>query len=93
MKVNSTIFDKRMAKLFDLPQDAMDETFPFYKKTTPIRSGNARNKTKQNNLQIKSNYGYSGRLDEGWSRQAPKGFTGPSIDFLQKTVTKLAGKI
>ena len=82
-----------MDKLQDVPQDAMDDTFPKYKSETPIRSGNARRKTKQNKLKIKSNYPYAGRLDEGWSRQAPKGFTEPSIDFLEKAIDKLVGRI
>lgn len=82
-----------MKKLEDLPQDAIDKTYPQLKKETPIRSGNARNKTKQNRLKIKSNYPYAGRLDEGWSRQAPKGFTEPSIEYLDKTIQEKVGKI
>ena len=93
MKIDSSKFNKRMSKLLELPQDAMDDTFPFYKNKTPVRSGNARNKTKKNRLKINSNYPYAGRLDEGWSKQAPKGFTSPSIDFLENTVNKLASKI
>ena len=93
MKINTDIFEKRMKKLEDLPQDAMDKTYPQLKKETPIRSGNARNKTKQNRLKIKSNYPYAGRLDEGWSRQAPRGFTEPSIKYLDKTIQEKVGKI
>lgn len=93
MKINTDIFEKRMKKLEDLPQDAIDKTYPQLKKETPIRSGNARNKTKQNRLKIKSNYPYAGRLDEGWSRQAPKGFTEPSIEYLDKTIQEKVGKI
>ena len=37
---------------------------------------------------INSNYDYAGRLDKGWSKQAPKGFTDPSLDFLEKEITK-----
>jgi len=91
--INRQLFDKRMEKLQELPQKVVDETYPFYKKTTPKKGGNARDKTRQNKLQIKSEYGYAGRLDEGWSKQAPKGFTSPSIDFMERMFKKLLGRI
>ena len=38
---------------------------------------------------IKSNYAYAGRLDEGWSGQAPKGFTDPTMKEMDKIVDNL----
>jgi hypothetical protein len=95
IRVDASIFEKRAKKLEGLPQSAMEQTFPFLKKSTPKRSGNARSKTKYNRSQdkIESNYPYAGRLDEGWSKQAPKGFTTPSIGFLERAVNKLVGKV
>ena len=93
MKIDSKIFDKRMSKLEKVDTQAFNKTFPEYKKNTPIKSGNARRKTFKSGLKFKSNYPYAGRLDEGWSKQAPKGFTSPSIDFFVKTLERLVGKI
>ena len=95
MKVNSKIFKKRIKELEKVPEITMSRSYTVLKNYTPVRSGNARNRTKlqkQSNT-IKSNYGYAGRLDDGWSRQAKDGFTDPTIDFMDKTVDQLVGKV
>ena len=83
---------KEVRKMFedleDLPRDVIKPAYKFLKKETPIRSGNARNKTVLRGDTIKSGYAYAGRLDEGWSQQAPKGFTEPTIDHIDKLVDK-----
>ena len=60
-----------------------------YKRLTPIRSGNARRKTTANAKSIQANYAYAGRLDEGYSNQAPKGMTEPFEVWLEKHVDKI----
>lgn len=67
-------------KLVSLPKDAYD----FWRGITPIRSGNARNKTKLvNNKTIEANYPYAERLDEGYSKQAPRGMSEPTDKFIK----------
>tara|TARA_R110002050_G_scaffold66093_3_gene142667 strand:- start:47 stop:340 length:294 start_codon:yes stop_codon:yes gene_type:complete len=83
IKVDDSELKALFNDLRDMPELVMKETFPYYKSQTPIRSGNARNKTKRKGLTIKSDYGYAGPLDDGWSKQSPKGFTDPSIDKLE----------
>ena len=92
-KIDGNIFKRRIKKLQQLPELSMKATYPYYRSKTPIRSGNARNKTKRNGLVIRSNYAYAGRLDEGWSNQAPNGFTDPSIDYLENFIEGKVGKI
>ena len=94
-KIDTKKFDSRMNKLDDLANDMMHELYPEVKRNTPIRSGNARNKTRFNSSknQIKSGYPYAGRLNEGWSRQAPEGFTKPSIKKLPGIIRKILRKI
>lgn len=92
-RIDDRIFKKRLDTLEEVPELAMKNGYTFLRNKTPIRSGNARNKTKRNQLKIKSNYGYAGRLDEGWSKQAPKGFTDPTIDYLEKFIDTQVGKI
>lgn len=82
---------KVFTRLLDLPEDLMQQSYTYLKKKTPIRSGNARKSTKleNKNRKIHSNYAYAGRLDEGWSSQAPKGFTDPTLDNMDKIVRDL----
>tara|TARA_R100000951_G_scaffold20650_2_gene17270 strand:- start:2458 stop:2742 length:285 start_codon:yes stop_codon:yes gene_type:complete len=94
VKVDKRGFDQIMNVLDTLPADTIADTFPVYKKATPIRSGNARRNTRRRSKnKIVSNYGYAGKLDDGWSRQAPDGFTEPAIkhieEFVAKTIRKL----
>ena len=79
-----------------LPREALKT----YKKNTPIRSGNARNKTKKVGNTIIGNYPYAGVLDDGlfpnppangtgrtvngYSTQARKGMATPTIKELTK---------
>jgi len=79
--------------LEDLSRDVMKPAFKFYKKETPVRSGNARNQTKLKGQTINSDYAYAGRLDEGWSKQAPDGMTKPTIEEIDNLVDKEVRKI
>lgn len=94
MKVDSRQFDEIINVLDSLPKKAMDDAFPKYKKDTPIKSGNARRRTRRRSAnKIISNYGYAGKLDDGWSKQSPEGFTAPAIEnieeFVEKTIKRL----
>ena len=62
--------------------------YNFFVQTTPIRSGNARNKTDLKANIISANYPYAQRLDEGYSPQAPKGMTEPTIKHVQKYIKR-----
>lgn len=77
--------NKIQEKLNNLPQEAYKE----FVKTTPIRTGNARRKTKLNKDTIEANYPYAKRLDEGYSSQAPKGMTKPTEDFINKRMKQI----
>jgi hypothetical protein len=82
-----------MGKLKQVPDQLLKNAETELKANTPIQSGNARNKTKLRGNKIQSNYPYAGRLDSGWSKQAPKGFTEPTIEFMDKNVDKLIKRI
>lgn len=73
----------RMAReLEQLPQ----EVFDFWVRTTPKRSGNARRSTELRGGVIHANYPYAQRLDEGHSRQAPRGMVEPTERFIANRV-------
>ena len=54
-----------------------------------------RSKTRieNNKSQIGSRYPYADRLDNGWSKQAPKGFTDPSIEKMEDLVEDQIRKV
>jgi len=90
--INLTSNLKRVQKKLN---NVPDEAYKFFVKATPIRSGNARRRTKfqKNNETIIADYPYAQRLDEGYSKQSPKGMINPTIAFIRKRVKQiLAGK-
>lgn len=93
LKVNSSVFEKRMKKLSDLPKFLVKDALKITKENTPVASGNARNNTIIQGNKIVSNYAYAGRLDDGYSKQAPQGFTKPTIEQLDDDATKFVRKI
>ena len=82
-----------MKALSKVPDQLLKNAETELKANTPIRSGNARNKTKLRGDKIRSNYSYAGALDAGSSKQAPEGFTKPTIEFMGKNVDKLIKRI
>lgn len=72
-----------------LKSAVMDDAYQFFKKATPIRTGNARRNTylASNRDRIVGDYPYAQRLDEGYSNQAPDGMTGPTEDYINRRVT------
>lgn len=81
---------KIQKKLDQLPKEAYD----YFKGITPIRSGNARRNTffDKNKDEIHASYPYATRLDEGYSKQAPKGMTKPTENFIKKRSREIIRK-
>ena len=79
--------DKEINEAID---DSMKMTYKFFKKTTPIDKGHARRMTSYNarTLTISGKYPYAEQLDSGYSKQAPKGMTEPSLKFLEKQLKR-----
>jgi hypothetical protein len=60
----------------------------YFRKVTPLRTGNAKRNTILNKDTIEANYPYARRLDEGYSPQARNGMTSPTIAYVQEWVKK-----
>jgi hypothetical protein len=88
IKVDSKAVEKMLDKFEDMGPAVMKESGKFFKQKTPIRSGNARSRTKTSGTKIEAKYGYAARLDEGWSRQAPKGMSEPTEKDIDAQVDK-----
>ena len=96
IKIDSKVFDKRMKKALQVPYETMADALPVLISYTPQgSSGYARSQTKlsSNKLSIESNYPYAEALDSGSSKQAPRGFTTPTIEQLPRIVNKNIRKV
>jgi hypothetical protein len=76
-----------------LKREVMRPAFDFFVKTTPIKTGNARRSTSLNDSTIDANYSYAGKLDDGYSKQAPKGMTEPALKELTRLVNQYINRI
>jgi hypothetical protein len=63
----------------------------YFKKVTPVDTGNARRSTSVQGNTVYAHYPYAKRLDQGYSKQAPKGMVQPTIDFLRQYVKQQLG--
>lgn len=79
---------KVVQQIEDIPEEAYD----YLVSITPKQSGNARRKTRLRDNEIQLRYPYAERLDNGWSKQAPKGMSEPTLRHLQKNKKKLVRK-
>lgn len=85
---------KVQEKLKKLPQEAYKE----FKGITPIKTGNAKRRTKLVKGEIQANYAYAEVLDKGrrmtpkgmrGSEQAPEGMSKPTQKFIDKRVKQI----
>ena len=90
-RVDSSEFMQLAEDLAKLPVEIVKEAGEYYKSITPVKSGNARRKTTTQGNSIVSDYPYAGRLDSGYSRQAPQGMSGPTITYIQKIANSKIG--
>ena len=83
--------------LGNLPKEA----YKVFKDITPIDKGNARNNTRLQGNKIVGEYPYASVLDKGrhmtnrgvrGSKQAPKGMTQPTLQFIKDSINKIVGK-
>jgi len=86
VRLNKLTTDRLMKKLQKLPNHLIKKSGKFFKEVTPIDTGNARKKTRTVSNTIKAEYPYAGRLDEGWSKQAPKGMSQPTLDEMDEII-------
>ena len=98
MTVKLTVDTRQFSKMIGLAQSQVDriqdQAYRFFRDHTPYRSGNARRNTVQKGDAIVAAYPYAGRLDEGYSKQAPKGMTDPTVNYIEKTlIPQAVGRI
>lgn len=80
LNLKSTV-KEHFDRVSKIPAQVLDETTKYFVKQTPVRTGNARRRTYRTGNTITANYPYAGKLDDGYSRQAPEGMTEPSEEY------------
>ena len=93
MQFNMSAVSKMFTEAEKVAATLPKETYDYFVDSTPIRTGNARRSTRLRGSTIDANYNYAERLDEGYSRQAPKGMSAPTEKFLEKRINDLIGGI
>lgn len=68
------------------------EAYKVFKEETPIKTGNARRRTRLQGEEIKADYNYATELDDGKSRQAPDGMVKPTERYITKRVNQIMRK-
>lgn len=92
LDVDDADFQNMLKALENNVNKAWQQSGTFFKNTTPVRTGNARSRTRTVGEKIRADYGYAGRLDEGYSRQAPTVMSDPTIDHFDKLVDNIVRK-
>lgn len=93
---------RRLDKVLDVLNDNNISQVAFKKfvDVTPIKTGNAKRSTKLQNNSINADYNYAQVLDKGrhmtnrgmrGSKQAPKGMSEPTIDYVRQYVYSALG--
>lgn len=82
-----------MKAVKNIADDLPTEAYKHFVAETPIKTGNARRRTKLDNNRIVADYPYSQRLDEGSSKQAPKGMVEPTEKWIQQEVDRRLKRI
>ena len=83
----------KLQKISNKLDKVPDQAYKVFVDNTPVRTGNARRKTKLRKGEIQADYPYAKRLDEGYSKQSPKGMVKPTLEFIRKRIKQIiAGK-
>lgn len=94
MKVEK-IFDRMtpdlIRKVSVLKDKLPKETYAQWVGNTPRKTGNARRSTSISGNIIKANYQYAVPLDQGKSRQAPRGIDKPTWEWFKLRVKQILG--
>lgn len=81
-----------LAKMTKRIQQLPREAYDVFVQETPIRTGNARRRTKLVKEEIQANYQYAQPLDNGHSSQSPEGMTKPTEKFIEKRLQQIIRK-
>lgn len=79
-------------KLVLTPELIAPLAYKEFVKNTPVATGNARKNTSQVRDEIRAEYPYAGRLDQGYSKQSPRGMVEPTLQWIQQYIKQKLGR-
>lgn len=88
IKVNNSQWKRLVRDIEDVPETTIKRATQFFRDVTPRDTGNARSKTVRKGDTIHANYPYADRLDKGYSKQAPRGMTEPTLKFIEDEIAR-----
>lgn len=68
---------------------APEGAFETWRAATPVRTGNARRRTRLQGDVIRADYDYAVPLDRGSSRKAPQGMSRPTLKWLRDFLNRI----
>lgn len=79
-------------KMVVTPELIAPLAYKEFLRNTPIATGNARNNTSQIRNEIRAEYPYANRLDNGYSKQSPRGMVEPTLEWISRYLKNKLGK-
>lgn len=93
IEIDSKDFEKTLRELGYIVDRNWRAAGNQFRQITPRRSGNAQSKSTYNSTEIRGDYPYAARLDEGYSKQAPGGMSDPAIRYFENGLESDIGKL
>jgi hypothetical protein len=78
-----------LARIQNQLEQLPDQAFEVWREATPVRTGNARRRTRLQGDVIRADYDYAVPLDRGSSRRAPEGMSRPTERFLRQALARI----
>lgn len=88
-KITSRIND---IKLVINPANLAPLAYKEFVRNTPVDTGNARKHTLNVGNEIRAEYPYAVRLENGYSKQSPRGMVIPTLEWIRKHIANKLGK-
>jgi len=79
-----------LAQLQSGVRGLINDAYTVFVDNTPVKTGNARRRTRLTKDSIAADYVYASELDGGSSVQSPNGMTEPTQDWITKQFKKIA---
>jgi hypothetical protein len=92
VKITKNLVTSSLQRIRQQIQDLPQQAFATWVANTPVRSGNARRKTRLRGDTINANYNYAVPLDQGSSKQSRNGMSQPTEKFIAKQLKKILRK-
>lgn len=90
VKVNISPIKTLVNRAKAASEDIIVDAHKFFIDNTPLRSGNARKRTRLQGDSIVADYAYSEKLNEGYSKQSPNGMVDPTVEHIEKVLVPRA---